>query len=82
MQSWIEVDKENLYTLKINCKGERTVGKVNKGINIEKIIGFKKLKIKIEKKEKKKRWKKEEKKKTNSIELSKAQRLITIKSMI
>ena len=41
MQSWIEVDKENLYTLKINCKGERTVGKVNKGINIEKIIGLK-----------------------------------------
>jgi len=27
-----------LYTLKINCKGKRTVGKANKGINIEKII--------------------------------------------
>ena len=27
MQSKIEVDKEDLYTLKINCKGERTVGK-------------------------------------------------------
>ena len=37
MQSYIEVDKD-LYTLKINCKGERTVGKANKGINIEKII--------------------------------------------
>ena len=24
--------------LKINCKGERTVGKENKGINVEKII--------------------------------------------
>ena len=29
-------DEEDLYTLKINCKGKRTVGKVNKGINIEK----------------------------------------------
>ena len=28
--------KENLYTLKINCKGKRTVGKANKGINLEK----------------------------------------------
>ena len=28
--------------LKINCKGKRTVGKANKGINVEKIIiGFK-----------------------------------------
>ena len=24
------------YTLKINCKGKRTVGKANKGINIKK----------------------------------------------
>ena len=23
MQSWIEVDEENLYTLKMNCKGKR-----------------------------------------------------------
>ena len=38
MQSKIEVDKENLYILKINCKGKRTVGKANKGINVEKII--------------------------------------------
>ena len=38
MQSKIEVDKEDLYTLKINCKGKRTVGKANKGINVEKII--------------------------------------------
>ena len=37
-QSKIEVDKEDLYILKINCKGKRTVGKANKGINIEKII--------------------------------------------
>ena len=27
MQSQIEVDKEDLYTLKINCKGKKTVGK-------------------------------------------------------
>ena len=27
MQSYIEVDKEDLYMLKINCKGKRTVGK-------------------------------------------------------
>ena len=38
MQSYIEVDKEDLYTLKINCKGERTVGKASKGINVEIII--------------------------------------------
>ena len=31
------VDEENLYTLKINCKGKRTAGKANKGINVEKI---------------------------------------------
>ena len=31
MQSQIEVD-EDLYILKINCKGDRTVGKGNKGI--------------------------------------------------
>ena len=29
---------EDLYTLKSNCKGKRTVGKSNKGINVEKII--------------------------------------------
>ena len=38
MQSQKEVDKEDLYTLKINCKRKRTVGKANKGINLEKII--------------------------------------------
>ena len=38
--------------LKINCKGKRTVGKANKGINIEKIkIGLKNLKERKEKKE-------------------------------
>jgi len=31
------VDKEDLYTLKINYKGKRTVGKANKGISVEKI---------------------------------------------
>ena len=30
------VGTEVLYTLNINCKGERTVGKANKGINVEK----------------------------------------------
>ena len=40
MQSQIEVDKEDLYTLKVNCKGKRTVGKAKKGINVGKnIIG-------------------------------------------
>ena len=49
--------------LKINCKGKRTVGKADKGINVEKIIiDFKKLKIKILKRERKK-------KEENSIEL-------------
>ena len=38
MQSYIEVDKEDLYTLRINCMGKRTVGKANKGINVKKII--------------------------------------------
>ena len=32
------IGKEDLYTLKFNCKGKRTVGKANKGINVEKII--------------------------------------------
>ena len=44
MRSYTEVDKEDLYTLKINFKGKRTVGKVNTGINIGKIIiGFKRF---------------------------------------
>ena len=53
----MEVVKEDLYTLKINWKGKRTVGKANKGINIEKILGLKKIKIK------------EKNKKENSTEL-------------
>ena len=36
-ESYTELDEEDLYTLKINCKGKRAVGKTNKGINIEKI---------------------------------------------
>ena len=32
---------KNQYTLKINCKGERTVGKANKAIDVQKIIGLK-----------------------------------------
>ena len=30
------VDAEDLYILKINCKGKRTVGKENRDINVEK----------------------------------------------
>ena len=41
MHSLIKVDKEDLYTLKVNCKGKRTVGKTNKGINIEKTVCLK-----------------------------------------
>ena len=42
MQSYPEVDEEDLYTLKINCKEWRTVGMAKKGINLEKkIIGSK-----------------------------------------
>ena len=42
MQSYTEVDEEDLYALKINCKEKRTVGKANEGINVEKIISLKK----------------------------------------
>ena len=41
MQSYIEVDEEDLYTLKINCKEKRIVGKRNKRINIQKYNSFK-----------------------------------------
>jgi len=34
------VDEEDLYTLKINCKGKRIVGKANKGLNVENTVGF------------------------------------------
>ena len=38
----IEASKEDLYTLKINCKGKRSVRKANKWINAEKIkLGLK-----------------------------------------
>ena len=46
----MEVDKEDLYILKINCKGKRTVGKADQGINVGKII----IGLKIKKKKKKK----------------------------
>jgi len=43
-----------LYTLKIKCKGKRTVEKANKGLNVEKvIIGLKNLKKRKGKKKKK-----------------------------
>ena len=41
--------------LKINHKGKRTVGKANKGINVEKNNRFKKLRIKIKKRERKRK---------------------------
>ena len=34
MQSLIEVDEEDLYTLKINCKGKKAVGKETDGIDV------------------------------------------------
>ena len=39
IQSYIKVDEEDLYILKINCKEKRTVAKANKRINVETIIG-------------------------------------------
>ena len=45
MQCYTEVDKEDLYILKINCNWKITVGKENKGINAEKYNRFKKLKL-------------------------------------
>ena len=49
------VDKEDLYILKSNCKGKRTVGKANKGINAEEIIiDLKNEKLKLKKRGKKK----------------------------
>ena len=50
MQSEAEVDKEDLYTLNINCKGKRTVEKANKETNVDKITNNKKLKLEKEKK--------------------------------
>ena len=41
-ESYTEVDEEDLYTSKINCKGERIVGKANKGINVWKYNRLKK----------------------------------------
>ena len=46
------VDEEDLYTLRVNCKGKRTVGKANKAINAQKINRFKKLRFKKEKRNK------------------------------
>ena len=71
------VDKEDLYTLKINCKGKKTVGKANKGINVEKIIiGFKNFFKRKELKKKKKR-----KTPQNCKSPIQGQRFITIKNV-
>ena len=49
------VNEEDLYTLKINCKGKKSIGKANKIINVEKNNRlFFKLKSKTIKREKKK----------------------------
>ena len=45
---------KKIYMLKINCKRKRTVGKANKGINVEKMIIGLKSKIKKREGEKKK----------------------------
>ena len=52
------------YTLKVNFKWKRRIGKANKGINVEKSNSFKKLKIKIIEKIKIRRKKKGKKRKT------------------
>ena len=39
MQIQLEVDIEDLYTLKVNCKEKRTVGKANKEIYVEQAHG-------------------------------------------
>ena len=45
--------------LKINCKGKKTIGKANNGINVEKIIiGLKIFKLKLKKRERKKKKRK------------------------
>ena len=61
------MDIEDLYMLKINCKGKRTVGKAHKGINVEKNNRFKKLKLK----KRQQTIKKYKKNKKNSTELQK-----------
>ena len=38
-----------MHLLKVICKGERTIGKANRGINVERIIGLKHLNVKIKK---------------------------------
>ena len=72
--------------LKINCKGKRTVGKTNKGINVENNNSLQKLKLNIQRREKKnkgRRKKKGKKGKTpqNYKSPMQMQRFITIKSV-
>ena len=51
-----------MYTLNINCKGKRTLGKAHRGINVEKYNRFKKLNYKKEKKMEEERKKKKKRK--------------------
>ena len=75
MQSEVEVNKEDLYMSKINCKEKRTVGKTKKGINVEKYN--RSLKIKIIKKRKEKKKEEIKKKKKGKLHrTAKAQRRV------
>ena len=71
--------------IKINCKGKRTVGQANKGINVEKIQYVKKIKIiRKRKNRREKKAKKFKKRKTPQNCKSPTQRqrfIITIKSV-
>ena len=58
MQSEIETDESDSYTLKINCKQKRTVRKANKKVNVEKYNRFKNLFNYFYKKQKEKKQKK------------------------
>ena len=80
-QSQIQVDKDDLHTLKINCKGKRTAGKGTKGINVEKNNNrLKKLKIKKDKGRLKKK-KKKRKTPQNCKSPTQKQRFIIIKNV-
>ena len=69
----MEVHEDDLYTLTINCKGKRTAGKANEGINVEKNVKFTKIKIIKKRKEKKHRRRKEKRKKGKLHRIAKAQ---------
>ena len=61
----------------INCEGKRTVGKANKGINVEKYNKFIKIKIVIKRKEKKEKQRTKKKTPENCKNPSQRQKFIT-----